>query len=122
MYYALLQATTAGAGEGGTQAAGGGLLGMLLPFALMFAIFYFLLIRPQQKKQKDHQKMLEALKENDIVATSSGIIGKIVAIKKDKDSVVLRVDDTTNTKIEFQRHAIAGVIGPKEDKPAEAKK
>ncbi len=118
MYYALLQAT----GDGGAQTAGGGLLGMLLPFALMFAIFYFLLIRPQQKKQKELQKMLDALKENDIVVTSSGIIGKIITIKKDKDSVVLRVDDTTNTKIEFQRHAIAGIIGPKEDKPAETKK
>ncbi len=116
MYQLLLQETAAPA-----QAAGGGILGMLLPFALMFAIFYFLLIRPQQKKQKDHQKMLDSLKENDIVATSSGIIGKIVTIKKDKDSVVLRVDEATNTKIEFQRHAIAGVVNKPSDKPSEAK-
>ncbi len=118
MHYMLLQAT-APAADGATGGAGG-LIQTILMFGLMFGIFYFLLIRPQQKKQKEHQRMIEELKENDVVVTSSGIIGKIVSIKKDKDSVVLRVDESTNTKIEFQRQAIAGIV-PKTDKPAETK-
>jgi preprotein translocase subunit YajC len=77
----------------------------LMPLILMFVIFYFLLIRPQQKKQKDHQKMLAELKKNDEVITSGGIHGTIVNIKDKTYS--LRVDD--NVKIEVSKSAISAV-------------
>lgn len=86
------------------------MLGMFLPFALMIFVFYFLIIRPQSKKQKEHQKMLDALEINDRVVTSSGIIGIIVNIKNDKNSIVIRVDDTTGTRIEFQKSAVIGKL------------
>jgi preprotein translocase subunit YajC len=76
----------------------------LMPFILMFVIFYFLLIRPQQKKQKEHQRMLSEIKKNDEVVTSGGIHGTIVNVK-DK-TFMLRVDD--NVKIEISKSAVAG--------------
>lgn len=77
-----------------------------VPFILIIAIFYFLIIRPQNKKQKETQKMLETLKKGDKVVTIGGIHGTISSTH-DK-SVVLKVDD--DTKIEFSRNAIATVI------------
>lgn len=77
----------------------------IMPFILMFVIFYFLLIRPQQKKQKGHEKMLSELKKNDEVITTGGIHGTIVNVK-DK-TFILRVDD--NVKVEVSKSAIAEV-------------
>jgi preprotein translocase subunit YajC len=74
----------------------------LFPMILIFIIFYFLLIRPQKTKEKEHQKMLEGLNKNDEVVTSGGIHGTIVNIK-DK-SVILRIDD--NVKIEIEKSCI----------------
>ncbi len=82
----------------------------LIPFLLIFVIFYFLIIVPNKKKQKEHQQMIDNLKIHDIVITTGGIIGKIVNIKKDRNTVVIRIDETTNTKMEVQKIAIAGVI------------
>ena len=78
----------------------------LLPILFIFGIFYFLLIRPQQKKQKDHKKMLSELQKNDQVVTSGGIYGTIVNIKD--NTYVVRVDD--NVKIEVLKSAVSGVI------------
>lgn len=61
----------------GAADAGGGLVGMLLPMAIMFAIFYFLLIRPQQKQRKKEEQMRAELKVGDEVVTQAGIIGTI---------------------------------------------
>lgn len=100
--------------QAGTQAAGGAvkpnMVAQFFPFILMFVILYFLIIRPQRKRQKDQQILIDNLKINDEVITNAGIVGKIVNIKKDKNTIVLRVDDTTGTKIEFQRSAIAGIV------------
>jgi len=90
--------------------AGGGSMQFLFTMGLMFLVLYFLIFRPQRKKQKEHQKMIENLKIHDTIITTGGIIGKIVNIKKDKNILVVRVDETNNTKIEFQRNAVAGVI------------
>jgi preprotein translocase subunit YajC len=87
----------------------------MFPFLMMIAIFYFFLIRPQQKQKKEHQNLINNLKVNDKVVTSSGIIGKIMAIKDDKNIVILRVDEATNTKIEFQKHTVVGVIEKEEN-------
>jgi len=78
----------------------------LMPLILMFVIFYFLLIRPQQKKQKDHKAMLSELKKNDQVITSGGIHGTIVNIKD--NTYVIRVDE--NVKIEISKTAVSGVV------------
>ena len=80
----------------------------------IFAIFYFFLIRPQNKKQKETEKMIAALKKGDKVVTIGGIHGVISSTKE--KTVVVKVDD--NTKIEFNRTAIATVVT---DKPADVK-
>ncbi|WP_054958155.1 preprotein translocase subunit YajC [Paenibacillus dakarensis] len=81
----------------------GGILGLILPFVLMFVIFYFLLIRPQQKKQKSRNAMLSALKKGDKVVTIGGLHGTIVEITD--DVVVLKVNDVT--KLTFDRSSIS---------------
>ena len=75
----------------------------LMPIILIFAIFYFLLIRPQRRRQVEHQEMISALKKNDEIITSGGIHGTIVNVKE--SSVLIRVDD--NVKIEVQKTAIS---------------
>ncbi|MDR2659782.1 MAG: preprotein translocase subunit YajC [Spirochaetaceae bacterium] len=84
------------------------------PFILIIAIFYFLIIRPQNKKQKETQKMLSELKKGDKVVSIGGIHGTIAAVKD--SSILLKVDD--NVKIELSRNAIASVTNTaKEEKP-----
>lgn len=76
-----------------------------LPLIFIFVIFYFLLIRPQQKKQKDHQKLVSSLKSGDKVVTTAGIHGLITNVKD--ATVTIKVAD--NTKIEFDRSAVVTV-------------
>ena len=75
----------------------------LMPLIFIFFIFYFLIIRPQRNKEKEHQKMISGLQKNDAVVTSGGIHGVIVNVK-DK-SFILRVDD--NVKIEIEKNCVA---------------
>ena len=75
----------------------------LVPLIFLFVIFYFILIRPQQKKQREHQAMITSLKKNDKIVTSGGIHGTIVNIK-DK-TFILRVDD--NTKVEIDKNSVS---------------
>ena len=82
----------------------------LVPYVLIFGIFYFLVIRPQRQKQKEHETLLKNLQKNDEVVTASGIHG-VVAFVKEK-TIVVKVDD--NAKIEFDREAIVGVLNSKE--------
>lgn len=77
----------------------------IAPLVFVFIIFYFLLIRPQQKRQKAHQKLVAALKTGDKVVTSSGIHG-IIANVKDK-TLIVKVAD--NVKLEFDRAAVTAV-------------
>ena len=91
-----------GAGDGGSP------ITALLPFILIFAVMYFLMIRPQQKKQKEHRKLLGALKKGDKVVTNSGMFGVISSINEEKNMVVLRIAE--NVKIEFTKSSIAGKI------------
>ena len=80
-------------------------LGMLIPYALIFAVFYFLVIKPQKDKQKEHQAMLGELKKNDEIVTSGGVHGTIVNAKE--ATLTIRVDD--NVKIEIDRGAVARI-------------
>ncbi|MBR5155570.1 MAG: preprotein translocase subunit YajC [Clostridia bacterium] len=100
------------------QAGAGGMLTSLLPLIIMIAVFYFLLIRPQKKKEKELKNMLAALKVNDEVATIGGIHGKIVRIKD--DLFVLESGIGTNKSfITVDRSAVSRFIkrGEEENKP-----
>jgi preprotein translocase subunit YajC len=96
LYAPLLQAS-GGAGQLSTT---------IITFGLVFLIFYFLIIRPQNKKQKEARQMLANLKKGDRVVTIGGIRGTVQAVRD--DAVVLKVDD--NVKIEFNKAAVAGVL------------
>ena len=76
----------------------------MIPFVLMIVVFYFILIRPQQKKAKQHQELLKQIKAGDRVLTSSGIIGTVISVKE--KSISLRSADT---KLEILKSAIAEV-------------
>jgi len=86
------------------------LLMQFLPLALIFLIFYFLLIRPARAKQKAMKGMIEALKPGDRVVTSAGIHGTVVALQD--DIVQVRIAD--NVKVDFTKSAIASVVGKRE--------
>lgn len=87
----------------GQQGGSGSLISMLVMFGAVILIMYFLMIRPQQKRQKEHQKMLENLKKGDKVVTTAGIHGTITDI--DGSSMILQVSD--NVKITFEKSSIA---------------
>jgi len=88
----------------------------LLPFILVLVIFWFLLIRPQQKRQKERNAMLQSLKKGDKVITIGGLHGTITDLTEDR--VTLKVNE--NTRLVFERTAVNAVIRPKEE--AEGKK
>jgi len=78
----------------------------LLPLALIFVLFYFLLIRPQQRRAKQHKQMVAAIKVGDEVATNGGLLGRVTNL--DDNSVTLKV--ATGVDVQVQRHAIAQMI------------
>jgi preprotein translocase subunit YajC len=81
----------------------------LFPLVLIFVIFYFLLIRPQKQKEKEHQKMLAGINKNDEVVMLSGIHGTVVNVKE--KTLTLRIDE--NVKIEVEKNSIAYIKNPK---------
>ena len=97
---------------GGAGSASGSLGMSLLPFLAIIVIFYFFLIRPQNKKQKETQKMLDALKKGDKVITIGGIPGTVSSVKE--NTVIVKVDD--DCKLEFNRTAISSVELTEEEK------
>jgi len=88
-----------------TESAGGGLLG-LMPLILIFVIFYFMLIRPQMKRAKQHKELVSQLAKGDEVVTNGGLLGKIT--KVDESFVTLKVSD--GVEVRLQRHAVASVM------------
>jgi preprotein translocase subunit YajC len=89
----------------------------ILPFILIFIIMYFLVIRPQQKKTKDHQAMLNKLKKNDEVMTAGGIYGKVVALA---DNVVT-LEVAPNVRIRVHRPQISALLTGEKTSSKEAK-
>ncbi|MDT9545804.1 MAG: preprotein translocase subunit YajC [Chlorobium sp.] len=79
----------------------------LVPLVLIFVVFYFFMIRPQQKKQKDREKVLESLKRGDRIVTIGGMHGTVAGIDTEKKTVLVQVAD--NTKIKFDRSAVANI-------------
>ena len=77
------------------------------PFVIIFVIFYFLMLRPQQKKQQELNKMIAGLKKGDTVVTIGGIIGVVTSLQD--DYVVIKVGENENTKMEVLKTAISGL-------------
>jgi preprotein translocase subunit YajC len=119
----LDQAATTGDAGAGTS---GSLLATLIPFALVIVVFYFFLIRPQKKQEKEAAKMRDSLQVGDEVTTIGGVIGRVVSIKDETFTLETSRD---RTKIRFLRSAIKSVdvkvadlraAEAAEEKPAEA--
>lgn len=104
-YLALLQAT-------GQSTGTNPILGFL-PMILIFGIFYFLLFMPMQRQKKQQRQMLAALQNGNIVQTSGGIIGTVVSLNTEDDTLIIRVKPD-NIKIQIARSAVAGLISEKQ--------
>lgn len=83
-----------------------GILGLLMPFIVVGVLFYFMILRPQQKQQKERKAMLDALKKGDQVVTVGGIYGELVALKE--DYVTVKV--AANTEIKVSRNGVSHVV------------
>ena len=83
----------------------------IIPLILVFGIMYFLLIRPQQKKLKEHQQMVAALRRGDQVVTQGGLIGKVTKVKDDKE---IEVEIATGVNVRVVRSTISTVINKTE--------
>jgi len=101
--FILLMAQSGAEGEGSNPFLS------FLPFILIIVIMYFLMIRPQAKKQKEKQRMVEALKKGDNIITNGGIHGKVMGFTDDNKTVIVKVDD--NVKLNIDKSAI-GVVLP----------
>ena len=97
------------AGASGTQ----NLIGTIVPLILIFVVFYFLLIRPQQKRVKDHKTMVESLKRGDEVITSGGIIGTVDRVMEDDRIEVILAD---NVKVQIIKTTITSLLKKEEKK------
>ena len=93
-------------GAGGAGSGGSGGLGAFLPLIIIFAIFYFLLIRPQQKKAKQHKQLLSELRKGDKVISSGGLHGVITGMSDE----LLTVEISPKVRVKISRGSISGVI------------
>ncbi len=83
-----------------------GLLEALFPFVILFIVFYFLLIRPQQKRAKEHKAMVEAVSKGDEVVTQGGLYGKVTEVSEE----YVQVELADNVEVKVQRAAIASML------------
>ncbi|HEX7874610.1 MAG TPA: preprotein translocase subunit YajC [Sphingobium sp.] len=98
-------AQTAAAGAGGSGAS---MIAQFAPLALIFVVFYFLLIRPQQKRMKEHKAKLEAVKKGDQVITGGGLVGKVVRV----DDIYADVELGTGIKVKAVKSTLSDVLAP----------
>ena len=89
---------------------------MIFLLPLLLIMFWFFVMRPQQKQDENQRKLLSGLQKNDRVYTVSGLIGTVYSIDEDKKEIVLKIDDSNGTKARFLVAAIAGVIPKDGDK------
>ena len=109
---AALAATGAAPAFAQEQGGGAGAIAtQLVPLILIFGIMYFLLIRPQQKKLKDHQRMVEALRRGDMVVTQGGIIGKVTKVKEGGE---LEVEIAENVRVRILGGSVSQVLSKTE--------
>ena len=112
MFISPAYAQTAGGG-------GGDFLVTIFPFILVFAIIYLLILRPQQKRIKDHQAMVAGIRRGDTVVTSGGILGKVTKVVDDAE---LQVEIAENTRVRVVRSTISEVRSKTEPAPKETPK
>lgn len=93
---------------GGAQVARPNMLGALLPFVLVFVIFYLLIIMPQRKKQKKHLELVDNLKPGDKIITTAGIFGTVMGVQKD----LIELKIASNTNIKITKSAVGVIRGP----------
>jgi len=91
---------------GGAAAQQPGFMGMVLPFVLMFGVLYFLMIRPQQKKMKEHQRLLSEIKKGDEVLTNSGFLGKVTGMTEK----VVTLELATNVRVKMMKSQVSQVV------------
>lgn len=104
----LVGLTACPQGQGGAEGEGGlGGIGAILPLVLIFVVFYFLLIRPQQKKQKAHKAMLNQVHRGDDVVTNGGIVGHVIKVGRDDN---LLVEIAPDVRVRVMRNMISEVI------------
>ena len=106
--------TPAFAQTAGGQASGAGVLVQMAPLVLIFVVFYFLLIRPQQKKMKEHKGKIDAVKKGDQVVTGGGLVGKVARV----DDIYVEIELAPNMKVKAVKSTLADVIDPTTAKPA----
>jgi preprotein translocase subunit YajC len=99
-----------------TQQQQGNPLSLIFLFLPILFVGYLFLIRPQQKQQKELQKMLSAMKKNDKVETIGGIIGIVANVNEKEDEVTLKVDENSNVRMRFTRKSIVRIINPEPPK------
>ncbi|MFT3718370.1 preprotein translocase subunit YajC [Pseudorhodoferax sp.] len=99
---AFAQTAPAAAGGGGLMSS----LGSMLPLLLMFVVLYFIMIRPQMKKQKEHRAMIDALAKGDEVATAGGLLGRVTKVGEG----TLSVEIASGVEVQLQRHAVVQVL------------
>ncbi len=104
-----------GGGAGGGK--GGSFLQLVIPFGLMFAIMYFLMIRPQRKKEKDRQEMLKRVRKGDKVVSSGGIHGKITTVRE--NTLIVCVDEAKDINLKIDRNSVTGVTLTEDDEEEE---
>ena len=97
----------------GAGAGGGFDLRALAPLVLIFVVFYFLLIRPQQKRAKEHKEMLSKIRRNDRIVTNGGLMGKVAKVNDDRDEIEL--DIAENVRVKVRRGMVAEVTSKGED-------
>lgn len=103
------------AGTGGTN---GSSPFAFAPFIVIAVLFYLLLLRPERRKQAEVAAMLKKLKKNDRVVMVSGIFGTVMQASPESDEVILRIDESNNTRIRVLRNSISRVIGEAESEAA----
>ena len=105
-------------GQGGAPEGGAAGFMSFVPLVLMFAIFYFLLIRPQQKRSKEHRGMLANLKKDDRIVTSGGLHGRVTGL----DETTLTVEIADKVRVKISRGNVAAIVPSTSTAPAETKK
>ena len=93
------------------DAGGGSFLTSMIPLILIFVIFYFLLIRPQQKRAKEHKNMVDNLRRGDQVVTGGGILGKVTKVKEGEE---IEIEIAENTRVKVYRSTITAVLSKSE--------
>ena len=101
---------------------GGSAFTSLFPLLIIGVLFYFILLRPERRKHKEHANLLTGLKKNDKVVTIGGIYGKVFDVQREQDRVTLKIDEANNTKIDVTFAAIARVILEPSNEPDKSTK